>query len=379
MLPRNMQGDLFFLLKEAFPAADLLEISSAGDVLRSRTPLGIAVPEQSRRQDGVSAFETDHTLYYAAGISRGGYRYLVVMEGGASISADSFYAAVVTLAGTVGALERGAPRQLTKQDLLLRNLLSDFSNPSGSFITSYIAESMNIDLSVPRIVGVADLSHEVPDIRKRRTLLHAALDAIYASRLWSAQDVIGTDEKLRIVLGHPAGADDGEIRSRCRDFFSDIRDTILSAAGRRPLIGVGLPGETALEFRWSYTSACRALAYAAERPDGIAFAGDHFADFLLENSPLPLIRHYFHDRAMRCLENDKRMSTMRHMVDCDFNIEKAARAAYVHRNTMVTYFNHLRDALQLDPVQNDFDGYYLQLLKKYCAWDHDEDRHNGRP
>ena len=50
---------------------------------------------------------------------------------------------------------------------------------------------------------------------------------------------------------------------------------------------------------------------------------------------------------------------------CDYNLNTASRALFLHKNTLVYQFNKIRQALNIDPIHSQADRILVENLLSY--------------
>ena len=85
---------------------------------------------------------------------------------------------------------------------------------------------------------------------------------------------------------------------------------------------------------------------------------DTFAFFQLEDCSETFIR--------------RMLSACRALRRCDYNFVKASQSLFIHKNTLFSWMNDIRQRLRIDPVQNETDRAFWEYLCMYYEHRHSE-------
>ena len=251
-----------------------------------------------------------------------------------------------------------ANMQLREQFVQL--LLSDSSAANHTQI-SRMASLLRFELDIPRVIAVANISEMVEDTLKQ----YGSLDLVTArirehvkhllesSYLVTSLDMAVFSDNQLIILKHfPGGTASDEINQWGAAFVEVLKTEFRSDA---LLMGVGSLAESPMDLKYSLAEALFARQQRSEA--GLASISDF--DILISyliKEPGSLNTCITYKRMKEAIHSglDRKYdmrNTVNAVLQCNLNLSIAAKALYVHRNTLVFRLNKLKELTGLSPSQ----------------------------
>jgi len=273
-------------------------------------------------------------------------------------------------------LERDLLKQEMHTRLRLRDHLVDMLLRSGpAFDRGRVlrtAKALGLDMAVPRAVAVADVSGPLSGFFSRygssdlvaERSAETILEMLNASGVLGAADlaVVLDDKLIMLAALDPARAVEataawgaGLIRA-----FEDLGQGCLAC-------GSGALALDLAEYAASYRQALYCLAAAtARRPFCSVYDHDLCVGHLAAEaaaSPAGMALRPLQDRLARLLRRKPGMAeTVRALFAHNCEMEPAAEALGIHRNTLAYRLAGLREAADLDPARRNDDAVLLRAL-----------------
>lgn len=252
-----------------------------------------------------------------------------------------------------------ANMQLREQFVQL--LLSE-SSAANRIQINKLAGLLRFELDIPRLVAVVDISgivedtfkqYGVSDIVATRAREHLK-QLVETSSLITTEDMVIFSESELIILKHfPATAENAAVTKWGAAFIHMLQDEYRSDILH---MGLGSLVESPLEMRHSLAEAL----FAAK--SGLSISGlaaitnfDILISYLLqEPGSIQTCRAYKKLKDVIHISLGRKYdmrNTITAVLDCNLNISTAAKALYVHRNTLVFRLEKLKELTGLCPSQ----------------------------
>lgn len=366
-MPSKELERLFDALTSAFPQADITMFSTSGIIVFSRRRLYVLHARHYAVTEPISTVTESGTAYYLISLYLpDGSRLLMCLQASDYKSPSDALSMVLSLEQAIFLVNaRPFPvRKADKFSLFIKQLLMGTVHDERSLV-SVLAEELEIDLSVPRVICVLRFPLLPDEPRKNQELVSNALALIHSLRSVGPHDLIGEDEDFHILLCHELMHDTVSVKSQCGTYLAQIQEQLATRFGKRPQIGVGFAVSSQHEYAQGYMAARQVLQYSADSPSNISFAMDHIIELILDNSPPDILKHFLGEDARFISEDPTLLQTLDALVSCNMNMTEAAARLYIHRNTMVLRLKQIRAKLDMDPIKYDNDRYILQLLLNY--------------
>ena len=156
-----------------------------------------------------------------------------------------------------------------------------------------------------------------------------------------------------------------------REILSYMNSTLrrMDRGGMKAVFFVGTPQSAFTQYIYAYRhckwleSRYRHLTDPAG-DDRVKFFYDKAAEYFYSVLPREELHRVFYQYGSQ-LQGDERkqlVDTVTALIETNFNLTEAAKALFVHKNTMMYRYNKIKDMLDIDPIRSSSDRTFLILL-----------------
>ena len=156
-----------------------------------------------------------------------------------------------------------------------------------------------------------------------------------------------------------------------REILSYMNSTLrrMDRGGMKAVFFVGTPQSAFTQYIYAYRhckwleSRYRHLTDPAG-DDRVKFFYDKAAEYFYSVLPREELHRVFYQYGSQ-LQGDERkqlIDTVAALIETNFNLTEAAKALFVHKNTMMYRYNKMKDMLDIDPIRSSSDRTFLILL-----------------
>ena len=156
-----------------------------------------------------------------------------------------------------------------------------------------------------------------------------------------------------------------------REILSYMSSTLrrMDRGGMKAVFFVGTPQSAFTQYIYAYRhckwleSRYRHLTDPAG-DDRVKFFYDKAAEYFYSVLPREELHRVFYQYGSQ-LQGDERkqlVETVAALIETNFNLTEAAKALFVHKNTMMYRYNKMKDMLDIDPIRSSSDRTFLILL-----------------
>ena len=156
-----------------------------------------------------------------------------------------------------------------------------------------------------------------------------------------------------------------------REILSYMNGTLrrMDRGGMKAVFFVGTPQSAFTQYIYAYRhckwleSRYRHLTDPAG-DDRVKFFYDKAAEYFYSVLPREELHRVFYQYGSQ-LQGDERkqlIDTVAALIETNFNLTEAAKALFVHKNTMMYRYNKMKDMLDIDPIRSSSDRTFLILL-----------------
>lgn len=357
---------LFPALVSAFPQSDIIIFSPQGFISHSLRRLYILDPSNFTTKESISVITVENLEYYLISLYLpDSARLLIVLQAQEYESRASTLAMVLSLEQALFLVEQQPNCCPSRFSLFINQLLIGSMQGEQSLCSS-LAKELHIDLTIPRLVCIIQLTSLPEVLPKKNEVISCAVKLIRSLRFISPNDLVCKTEDNNILLCHQITPGLSAVKSQCFEELLHIRRMLMSRLGKDTRIGTGFIAIQPEEYAQSYTAALQILQFSDQLPSKIAFAVDCFPELVVGNTSPDILKHFLQESADFVCESPALLQTIEALVTCSMNLTEAANQLYIHRNTMAHRMKQLHSALDLDPLQSDNDRSFLHLLLNYC-------------
>ena len=156
-----------------------------------------------------------------------------------------------------------------------------------------------------------------------------------------------------------------------REILSYMNSTLrrMDRGGMKAVFFVGTPQSAFTQYIYAYRhckwleSRYRHLTDPAG-DDRVKFFYDSASEYFYSVLPREELHRVFYQYGSQ-LQGDERKQfadTVAALIETNFNLTEAAKALFVHKNTMMYRYNKIKDMLDIDPIRSSSDRTFLILL-----------------
>ena len=156
-----------------------------------------------------------------------------------------------------------------------------------------------------------------------------------------------------------------------QEILSYMNSTLrrMDRGGMKAVFFVGTPQSAFTQYIYAYRhckwleSRYRHLTDPAG-DDRVKFFYDKAAEYFYSVLPREELHRVFYQYGSQ-LQGDERkqlIDTVAALIETNFNLTEAAKALFVHKNTMMYRYNKIKDMLDIDPIRTSSDRTFLILL-----------------
>ena len=156
-----------------------------------------------------------------------------------------------------------------------------------------------------------------------------------------------------------------------REILSYMNSTLrrMDRGGMKAVFFVGTPQSAFTQYIYAYRhckwleSRYRHLTDPAG-DDRVKFFYDKAAEYFYSVLPREELHRVFYQYGSQ-LQGDERkqlIDTVAALIETNFNLTEAAKALFVHKNTMMYRYSKIKDMLDIDPIRSSSDRTFLILL-----------------
>ena len=246
--------------------------------------------------------------------------------------------------------------QANSEEHFLGLLLSDAASSRAQELQR-MARMLQINLLLPRLVVVIDIEpllRQVRELYGQSALVTARLKErlireVNNSQLCTAEDLVALLDTQLILVKHLGDEAWGAELSAWTQRLADRFKQKFSAPLR---VGIGSLCASPFFLYHSYCEALFCLESGAAGGPASIYDFRCLADYLLKadrrlpSHPLVVLRRQFEEAE---LERYDMKRSLKALMDCQFNVQQAARQLFIHRNTLLFRLEKLLQATALDP------------------------------
>lgn len=243
--------------------------------------------------------------------------------------------------------------------LFLTRLFQAATHEDTTYIALLAAEQ-KIDFSIDRAVCILQPANPPFVSSNSEAVIHAIRRFISSE----SEDFAGLTAMGEIVLCHALPGGKPLRRTQEEEFFSAMQQYLWNIFRMRFVVSVGVPVKEIVDYPFSIQLARLALQHSGDKSP-IIFGRYFLMEYMLTILPEQTLHHFLVPYIRILEDTPSLLETVEAFVSSNFEIGAAAVKNYVHRNTMVFRLNQLRQAVHLDPIQNDSHRFLLMLVHTY--------------
>jgi sugar diacid utilization regulator len=234
---------------------------------------------------------------------------------------------------------------------------------------------LGYDLTLRRVVCVLDIV-----MRKVQTSAadNTLRSIVHMLRTFSAssQDIAVQLSDNQIALCTRLINDRHTVKEQISGHLVKICSILSSRYGVSVTIGVGNPPGGLGEYNTSLAEAKAALRYARifGHKHKVCFITDYVLESEISRLPSGVLEHFFGKYCSIIDSYDQLGETIKALVQNEMNVQAAADAAFIHRNTMLFRIHQIKKLFGINPLHNDSDRFFLMALYIYYKLSRESER-----
>ncbi|MFP4152149.1 MAG: CdaR family transcriptional regulator [Alkalispirochaeta sp.] len=202
-----------------------------------------------------------------------------------------------------------------------------------------------------------------------RTILKALASADHSVH----QDVAipGVNDDFIIMKSFSAGDEEGirEYKERVYQYVDNVAEQLPGTVQQQEITYyVGSLQRHMTKYRASYEHALQLSLQVRER-GGVHFFNDYIQEYFRHYVTMKTYDEIFGVFSSMFSGEDRQVvaETIRKLARNNYNVVKASKELFVHRNTVMFRLNKIKDALNIDPISNAADREFLNELAHYLS------------
>ncbi|QUI24186.1 helix-turn-helix domain-containing protein [Vallitalea pronyensis] len=228
---------------------------------------------------------------------------------------------------------------------------------------------LGYNLTIPRVVcllSLNNLNHVVetsPLLTKEKVKEHI-ISSIKATASHNKQDISSYINVDEIIIFKTFKQDENHLKEHIEGYFIEIQKA-LEGLHVEWSVSVGNYHPSQHGYAESYREAKLLLNNAKQKGKQIIFAKDHIFELLFASVHKGLLDTYLKPLAEKILDSQHMFETIEALIENNMSLVHAAKALYIHRNTMIFRMNKLKEYLNLNPIHNEKDRMLLHVIYLY--------------
>lgn len=254
---------------------------------------------------------------------------------------------------------------------LLKSLFT-INNPEDISYVSLSASACGYDLTLRRAVILLELLLPGDSARPDISLFSLPMK-IRTHPDFSNQDIIGWAGEKRIVICKALSADPGLLpEQQLAATLASLESRIRERYGISVRIGVSGAVTEPAKYTAALTAAQRTLSFARlfGKGQGAKFYESFLTEAEVAQIPKRELDHFFARHIAVIRETGWISETIEALIQCNMQLDEAAKLLFVHRNTLSFRLKQMRKNLDLDPVNRDSDYFTMLILYIYMKLYH---------